>query len=147
MRGLATTPLLIVIAALLTLGLNGCTSNAGGGDSSVTSDGNSGGDGVTTVTLEVDNVESNGYTFSGGSAPNGLNPTLTLQRGETYVFERISANHPFEIRLADNSPYGVAESNNSQKVTLTVPADAPDTLKYVCSVHPVSMQGTIEVVD
>lgn len=84
------------------------------------------------------NVTSPGffYAFDG----NGSNPTITVTRGHTYTFAiNTDAFHPFEIvnDLTTFTPYPNAANNNisSGTITLTVPADAPSTLYYICSIH------------
>src|SRR5439155_11259424 len=59
------------------------------------------------------------------------------------------SNHPFQISSDPNGPSydnGVMNNNISDgTLTFTVPADAPDTLYYVCSIH--FFGGTINIVD
>lgn len=71
-------------------------------------------------------------------------PTLTLVRGQTYTFEvdTTPGLHPFRI----NSP-GVGNNNISTgTMTFTVPLDAADYI-YDCTLHGLSMQGTILTVE
>jgi hypothetical protein len=78
------------------------------------------------------------------------NPTITLTRGVTYTFAiDAESDHPFQISSdADGSSYdnGVVNNNiNEGTLIFTVPADAPDTLYYVCTVH--IFGGTINIVN
>jgi hypothetical protein len=85
-----------------------------------------------------------------------IDPTLTFCRGSTYnfVLDASTSAHPFYIKTVDNST-GTANAftegvtgngNTSGTVVFKVPADAPDTLFYHCSVHT-GMGGTITIVD
>ena len=77
------------------------------------------------------------------------NPTLTLMRGRTYMFSiATGSTHPFEIVTSGGVPYNTGVSNNnisSGTLTFTVPETAPNTLRYICSVH--FFGGTINIVD
>jgi hypothetical protein len=90
----------------------------------------------------------NNYTI------NGLpDPGFTLQRGVTYVFQLSNVGiHPFWIKSTSGfgsaGAYNDGVSNNgatSGNVTLTVPANAPNTLFYQCGNHG-SMLGTLTIV-
>lgn len=88
------------------------------------------------------------YTINGQS-----DPTFTLQRSVTYVFQLGNLPfHPFYIKTA--SGFGSAGAYNNGVVnngttagnlTFTVPADAPNTLFYQCGNHS-SMLGTLNIV-
>jgi len=98
------------------------------------------------------NVTSSGTTAYVISGVN--NPTLTLQRGVTYTFNINTTGHPFYIKtVADNTgtgnQYTTGVTGNGASpgtVTFTVPASAPNTLFYQCSLH-VSMGGTLNIVN
>jgi len=87
----------------------------------------------------------------------GTAPILNLQRGNTYTFnlsDSSNTNHPLRFRTASDVAYtdsnyvvptGTA-GNFGAKVVFTVPADAPDSLKYYCATHGNSMGNTINVV-
>src|SRR5262245_2775148 len=49
----------------------------------------------TPLTNSVSNVFSSAYVFNGAGTQN---PTLTLQRGVTYVFNVNALGHPFYIK-------------------------------------------------
>jgi hypothetical protein len=100
-------------------------------------------------------VSATGLTYVIGTVKD---PGLTLCRGNTYTFvldASIAAPiaHPFYIKTTNNSTAvgaftsGVTgNGNTSGSVVFTVPADAPDTLYYHCSVHA-AMGGTLTIVD
>ena len=102
-----------------------------------------------TTNLAVSNQAMQAYLFNGG-APN---QTLTLTRGETYVFQVNTPGHPFHITTAPGLPVQdvvdpsiVGNGASTGNVTFTVPLTGlPATLFYQCSVHTV-MQGTINLV-
>ena len=96
------------------------------------------------------------YTFTGKGLTGAVNdPTLTLSRGHTYVFEnRNSANaHPFYIKTSianggTNDQYSTGVTNNGgaggTEIVFTVPHDAPDLLYYQCSSH-INMAGQLKI--
>jgi hypothetical protein len=82
------------------------------------------------------------------------NPSLTLNRGETYAFHVIPGGHPLYIttaRGADDAqlnqfPTGVTGAGIAPgTVTFVVPASAPATLFYQCGFHD-PMGGTLNIV-
>jgi hypothetical protein len=83
---------------------------------------------------------------------NGANnPTLNLLRGHTYTFDVSSPGHPFFIKTAQvtgsGSTFDAGVSNagvTAGTVTFAVPASAPATLFYQCSVHS-AMTGTLAI--
>ncbi len=85
---------------------------------------------------------------------NGLaNPGLTLLRGKTYTFAVNASSHPFYIKsiqgiTANNAYTNGVIGNGVETGTLTfaVPANAPGTLYYDCSIHA-SMTGTITILN
>jgi hypothetical protein len=81
------------------------------------------------------------------------NPSLTLCRGSTYTFAVNAPGHPFYIKTVQSTGTGNAYSSGvtgngaaSGDVVFVVPADAPNTLYYNCSLHTM-MTGTIHIVD
>ena len=94
------------------------------------------------------------YTFTGKGLTGAVNdPTLTLSRGHTYIFENRSGGHPFYIKTSianggTNDAYNTGVTNNGgaggTEIVFTVPHDAPDTLFYQCSSHS-SMAGQLSI--
>jgi len=81
------------------------------------------------------------------------NPTLTLCRGSTYMFSVNATGHPFYIKTSATTgmtpAYDMGVTNNgadSGTITFVVPASAPNTLFYHCSIHA-AMSGTIDIVN
>ena len=97
---------------------------------------------------------TNHYTFTGKGLTGAVNdPTLTLSRGHTYIFENRSGGHPFYIKTSianggTNDAYNTGVTNNGggngTEIVFTVPHDAPDTLYYQCSSHS-SMNGQLSI--
>ena len=98
---------------------------------------------------------TNHYTFTGKGLTGAVNdPTLTLSRGHTYIFENRSGGHPFYIKTSianggTNDAYNTGVTNNGgaggTEIVFTVPHDAPNTLYYQCSSHS-SMSGQLNIV-
>ena len=98
------------------------------------------------------------YTFTGKGLTGAVNdPTLTLSRGHTYIFEnRNSTNaHPFYIKTSianggTNDAYNTGVTNNGgaggTEIVFTVPHDAPTLLYYQCSSH-INMNGQLKIAD
>ena len=94
------------------------------------------------------------YTFTGKGLAGAVNdPTLTLSRGHTYIFENRSGGHPFYIKTSianggTNDAYNTGVTNNGgaggTEIVFTVPHDAPDLLYYQCSSHS-SMAGQLKI--
>ena len=99
---------------------------------------------------------TNHYTFTGKGLTGAVNdPTLTLSRGHTYVFENRNSSgaHPFYIKTSianggTNDAYNTGVTNNGgaggTEIVFTVPHDAPDVLYYQCSSHS-SMAGQLKI--
>jgi subtilisin family serine protease len=102
------------------------------------------------VAFDVTNNGSGNYVFSGGAV--GVNPTLTLKKGQRYIFNINAIGHPFWIKTtltlgSENAYYGV--SNNGEDngvITFVVPFDAPNELYYNCQYHE-TMRGMIMILD
>lgn len=129
----ASTIILLTVA-----GCNGYSSGSGGGGGSIPG-------GTTTFTVTGVNAPSS-YTVNGTD-----NASLTLQRGQTYTFNISASGHPFYIMSVQGTNTGNAYSTgvtgngtSSGTLTFTVPAGAPNTLYYDCSIHS-SMTGVITV--
>jgi hypothetical protein len=96
----------------------------------------------------VTNSGATDYVMDGVS-----DPMLTLCRGSTYTFAVNAPGHPFYVKTVQGTGTGNAYSNGvtgngatSGNVVFTVPAAAPDTLYYICSLHA-AMTGMIHIVD
>jgi len=84
------------------------------------------------------------------------NPTLTLDRGNTYIFDQsdnTNANHPLIFKDSSGNSYttgvtvsGVAGQSGAT-VTIDVASNAPGSLVYSCSVHGNAMGNSITVVN
>ena len=109
---------------------------------------------VDTLRYVLGASGTNHYTFTGKGLTGAVNdPTLTLSRGHTYIFENRSGGHPFYIKTSianggTNDAYNTGVTNNGggngTEIVFTVPHDAPDTLYYQCSSHS-SMAGQLSI--
>jgi hypothetical protein len=100
-------------------------------------------------TFTVVNNGASAYIINGSD-----NPTLTLERGRTYVFDINASGHPFYI-MTGSGAYTVdgqyntgvtGQGTQTGTLTFAVPNNAPDTLAYVCQFHS-AMGGTINVIN
>ena len=76
------------------------------------------------------------YTFTGKGLTGAVNdPTLTLSRGHTYIFENRSGGHPFYIKTSianggTNDAYNTGVTNNGggngTEICLLYTSDAAD---------------------
>ena len=83
-------------------------------------------------------------------------PILTLKRGTTYTFDQspnTNNGHPLRFKDGDGNTYssGVVATGTpgslEAKVTFVVPSNAPDDLRYYCTVHGNGMGNTISVIN
>lgn len=105
---------------------------------------------VTEYTVTVADNGGNKFYIDGVS-----NPTLSLVRGQKYVFDlsdSSNSGHPLVFTLSDGTTSytdGVTTTGTAgtsgATVTFLVPSDAPASLRYVCSVHGSGMGNTISV--
>jgi hypothetical protein len=102
------------------------------------------------TTFTVTNQGTTAYLFNGAN-PNG---TLTLVRGQTYVFDVTVNGHPFNITTQPGLPLqdfsdpgltGQGAMASTGALTFTVPASSTSTLFYQCGNHPM-MNGPINLV-
>jgi len=105
---------------------------------------------ITWWELNADGADH--YTFAGpGFTGNVNDPTLYVQRGQTYAFDNSvqGAGHPFRIQSTQGlagTPYTTGQSGSGiTTLYWTVPMDAPTTLYYQCTLHAL-MNGSINVV-
>jgi len=106
---------------------------------------------TTTFTVTVASVSgSNVFVIDGSN-----NPTLTLDRGNTYIFDQShssNSGHPFAFKNGSSAySTGVTVTNTAgssgAKVTIIVDANAPASgLLYYCTVHGNAMGNTIATV-
>jgi hypothetical protein len=105
--------------------------------------------GAATTNFDVTNNGMASFSINGAA-----NPTLTLTRGQTYVFNVTALGHPFWITIArgagDTETNGFSDGvtgNGASPGTLTfvVPPTAPGTLFYQCAFHD-PMGGTLLIV-
>ena len=109
-------------------------------------------DATQTLTVTVQNVSGSNVYFIDGVQT----PVLFLARGSTYIFDQSASSnssHPLLFRTAADAAYtsGVTTSgtagSSGATVTFVVPDNAPNSLKYYCSIHGNSMGANITVVD
>lgn len=100
------------------------------------------------TTFMVVNNGATSYRIGGAD-----NPSLTLSRGSTYIFNVNASGHPFYIKTQAGTGTGNQYSSGvtGQGVTVgtltfVVPGNAPSTLFYHCSIHS-SMGGTLNIID
>jgi hypothetical protein len=147
------------IATLLACGSNSTMGGGAGGNLGASGgaisggSGGAGGNAAATChasgTLNVTAPDMTAYVIDGAS-----NPDLTFCRGSTYVFAINAPGHPFYIKSVQGPgttnafDSGVTGPNGVTSGTLTfvVPADAPATLYYNCSIHA-AMTGAIHIVN
>jgi hypothetical protein len=100
------------------------------------------------TTNAVSNVGLSAYNISGTN-----NPTLTLMRGVTYLFNINAPGHPFWIKTV--ASIGTANAYNTGVVsngiaggtlTFAVPTNAPSTLFYNCEFHS-AMTGMLNIIN
>jgi hypothetical protein len=96
----------------------------------------------------VSNVGLSAYNINGTN-----NPTLTLMRGVTYLFNINAFGHPFWIKtvagIGTGNAYNSGVAGNGTQVgtlNFAVPTNAPGTLFYNCQFHS-AMQGTLNIID
>jgi hypothetical protein len=106
------------------------------------------GSGLAETTNAVSNVGTMAYRINGTN-----NPTLTLMRGVTYLFNVNASGHPFWIKTVavtgTGSAYNTGVANNGVQVgtlTFAVPTNAPNTLFYACQFHS-AMRGSLNIID
>jgi hypothetical protein len=100
------------------------------------------------VTINMTNQGMTAWLINGAN-PNG---TLTLMRGQTYMFVVNAPGHPFHITTVPGLPpqdlvdAGLSGNGTaSGTVTFTPSASTPASFSYQCSVHT-AMTGTINLV-
>ncbi len=135
-------------------GANGATGVTGAtGSTGATGAAGATGNSIINFTVTVSGFSD--YTIGSTTdyvGGDNTDPTLTLERGMTYVFNLAGASgHPFRIS-ASNVWLGAAfntgvtnQDANGTSLTFKVPMDAPNTLYYMCTFHS-GMLGTLNIV-
>ncbi|GAB6091147.1 hypothetical protein JCM12856_27410 [Spirochaeta dissipatitropha] len=109
----------------------------------------------TGIEFTVTAAGFSAYLFEGPDIdPTEQNPAITLQRGETYLFDNTTGSaHPFFIKFDDSAgtrnALGEEDGISGDPrglVIFTVPDDAPDQLFYICSLHA-GMSGEFLIID
>lgn len=98
-------------------------------------------------TVNVGFSGSTAYVIGGTN-----NPTLTLERGGTYVFQVNATGHPFYLKTISGSTgtgnlYTNGVTGNGVQIgslTFAVPTNAPASLYYHCSLHT-GMGGALRI--
>ena len=106
---------------------------------------NEGSSAGTTIVVTANG--SSNYVVGGAS-----NATIPVVRGATYTIQVSAVGHPFWIQTvsgaySSGNIYSTGVTNNGTElgyITFQVPADAPNTLYYVCQNHS-AMAGSITV--
>ena len=100
------------------------------------------------VTINMTNQGMSAWLFNGANP----NETLTLTRGQTYMFVVDAPGHPFHITSVPGLPVqdlvdpGLSGNGTaSGTVTFTPSTSTPASFSYQCSVHT-AMTGTINLV-
>lgn len=103
----------------------------------------------TTFTVTAQGISA--YLFNGGN-PNG---TLTLTRGQTYIFNVTPTGHPFHITTvpgiptqdvsATDFPGLTGQGAQGSALTFPVPMTGPSSVFYQCGNHT-PMTGSINIV-
>ena len=112
-----------------------------------------GGEASPAIVWTVGAPSSTAYTFSGNGFDGiSYDPVLYVMRGQSYTFDKVTPNHPFQLQTVPGlgePAYtdGVTGSQplGEDKITWVVPMDAPDELYYQCTVH-LAMGNQIRVV-
>jgi hypothetical protein len=138
--------IVLAVACTITLALGLAACDSGGSNEDDPPPGN----GVAqTFTVTVESVDDS-YAYSDQNsvgvayAINGeVGRVITLERDKTYEFELedgVDPNHPFYVGTTAAGGSGDEFRDDpamqtTGTVTVTIPADAPDNLYYVCGNH------------
>ena len=115
----------------------GGSNNGGGNNGGGNNGGGNNGGGTTPPTNISVTVSAGKYVINGVTTGN-----ISLEKGMTYTFTNSSGSaHPFRLSTAmdgthgGGSTYGTGVSYNGSVLTFVVPATAPSTMYYFCTVH------------
>lgn len=112
---------------------------------------------VTSLANAIGSATTFAVTVAGGVfvIDGSANPTLTLTRGSSYIFDlsdNSNSGHPLVFKDSLGNAYstgvtstGSAGSSGAQ-VQIDIASNAPSSLRYACSVHGNGMGNTITVV-
>jgi hypothetical protein len=106
---------------------------------------------AASVTIAVTPQSTTAYLFNGDTT--SPNKTLSLVRGQTYIFQVAATGHPFHITTAVGRPpvdyVDTANLTNngteSGTITFNVTGATPTQLFYQCANHD-AMKGAINIV-
>ena len=105
---------------------------------------------IPNNTFNITAGDGSNYTIDGMGLNSASDPTIYVQKGHTYKFNKTFSGHPFRVSTTDGgSVYSDADGNNIEigsaagSVTFEVPQDAPNTLYYYCTAHASNMKGLI----
>ena len=108
-------------------------------------------DETVTRNITVQNVGGSNYYFVDGVQ----NPTLTFEKGKTYIFDQSDAtnlNHPLRFKDGNGNSYstGVTDNgtpgNSGANTTIAISSGiTTSALRYYCTVHGNGMGNTISV--
>ena len=115
-----------------------------------------GGDPPSTYNINVGNSGSSSYTLNGSDRKgtvNGNNVTVSLNVGDTVVFDVVAPGHPFWIKTSPTTGFGTNEvtqgtiSGQGESAALVqwdTTGVTPGTYYYICEFHG-SMNGQIVI--
>lgn len=107
---------------------------------------------ATTFTVTVAQSGGINVFYIDGAA----NPTLTFDRGNTYIFDLSDSSvsgHPLAFKDSSGNSYSVGVTStgtpgqSGAQVQIDVAQNAPSSLRYYCTVHGNGMGNTITVVN
>jgi hypothetical protein len=106
---------------------------------------------AASTTINVTPQSTAAYLFNGDTT--SPNKTLTLTRGQTYIFQVAATGHPFHITtVTGRPPVDYVDTTNlmnngtdSGTITFNVTTGTPAQLFYQCANHD-AMKGSINIV-
>ena len=106
---------------------------------------------MANITYNVASVGSSAYQLTNVSTGiSGNNLSLSMNLGDTLIFNVIAPGHPFHVKTQAGTGTGnqasLVSNNGATNGTVTFIPQSAGTYYYQCSIHS-SMVGTITVVD
>ena len=106
---------------------------------------------MANITYNVASVGSSAYELTNVSTGiSGNNLSLSMNLGDTLIFNVIAPGHPFYVKTQAGTGTGnqasLVSNNGATNGTVTFIPQSAGTYYYQCSIHS-SMVGTITVVD